>query len=92
MAKIIVTSSQPGKRRAGTVFTGASTFELGHFSTDQLKAIAADPVLTLVYGEVIPAAGVEVFAADNPAPAPAGVEVFAADNPAPAPKVPGKGK
>ena len=53
MAKLIVTSALPGRPRAGEIFTGATEFPPDHFTAAQLKAIAADPMLTLVVGDVL---------------------------------------
>lgn len=64
MPKIVITSSIDGKRRAGTAFTGAKEFELDHFTPEQLKAIAADPVLSVVHGEIITAGEVDGFLAN----------------------------
>lgn len=59
--KLVVTSSVAGRHRGGAVFTGAMTFDPDHFTPAQLKAIIADPVLTVVAGNVIRAENVEEY-------------------------------
>ncbi len=64
MAKsLIITSTVPGRRRAGGLFSGAMAFPLDRFDAGQLKEIAADPVLTIVIGDVLDADGVDAFVA-----------------------------
>lgn len=61
MVKLVVTSTVAGRHRAGAVFTGAMMFDPGHFTPEQLKKIIADPVLTVVAGNVVKAENLEEY-------------------------------
>lgn len=61
MVKLVVTSSVAGRHRAGAVFTGAMTFDPDHFTREQLAKIIADPVLTVVAGNVVKAENLDEY-------------------------------
>lgn len=48
-----ITSSLPGRRRVGWVFTGTVVLPVGQFSRADMSALLSDPYLTLCVGETI---------------------------------------
>lgn len=64
MAQIVVTSSSPLPRfRAGVEIKGAMPFPADKFTAAQLRELIADPVLTVVVGDVMAPADVDGFLA-----------------------------
>jgi hypothetical protein len=62
MPKITIVSTVSNKRRAGVFFNGgANVFEADHFTAEQLKQIAEDPMLTIVAGMPVTAGQVDEF-------------------------------
>jgi hypothetical protein len=60
--QIVVTCSSPMPRMCGGVlFSGAKAYPADTFTAEQLKAIIADRMLTVVVGEVLEADGVDAF-------------------------------
>jgi hypothetical protein len=62
--QIVVTNASAIPRPcAGTIFKGTEAFAADHFTAEQLKAIAADRLLTVVIGEILTADEVDGFLA-----------------------------
>lgn len=58
---LLITSTVPGRRRAGWRFGGTLAFPVNQFTRPELESILADPALIVTVGEVITEEGLKVF-------------------------------